>query len=221
MLDENPEQIDKDPPNSLPDTNQDTQDENCEVEEEEEEDYSHETHGDTPYIDTRFKGKNIFKIIGINEVVVCLCEDGLYYFHVTDHNFDPSYRVGNLVHRKPELFFPVQFFDNKKVLDICMFDPVRVYVLCDDGIYTFGDELEYSSSDPDESSIETLEVTKEEFFSPDRLPVLFDMCSPSKLGKRTKSARSAADHQTKRVKCDDEEASCENSPSESELKANQ
>jgi hypothetical protein len=120
--------------------------------------------------DKTFKDKLVRKIVGGEEIVLCWCEDGIYFFHC-DNGATPY--TGKLIHYRPRLYFPMHFFDNKKVLDVAMVSEAHAYVLCEDGVYTFGDSESYGYLDNEGEIIPQLD----NLFSFERLPVFFNIYS--------------------------------------------
>ena len=136
-----------------------------------------------PTEDKSISSKKVLKMVCLSEIILCLCEEGLYAW-VVDNGATPFPDTEeHPVCKYSKQFYPVRFFENKKILDIGASE--HLYVLCDDGVYTIPSKVE---DDQDDEDVEIVPIKLSLF--DENVPVMFSTYTRSKLGK---SARSRID----------------------------
>ena len=138
--------------------------------------------GAHPTEDKSISSKTVLQMVCLSEIMFCLCEEGLYAW-VVDNGSSPFPNTeDHTVYKYPKQFYPVKFFENKKILDIGASE--HLYVLCDDGVYTIPSKVEDDEYDEDEKDIVPIKLS----IFDENTPVMFsNQIRSRKLGKSARS----------------------------------
>ena len=150
--------------------------------------------------DKTMSSRTILKLVGLSEIVLCWCKEGVYFWRVDNGSSPLEETECHPVCRNSHYFYPFKFFDDKNIIDVAA--EKHFYVLCDDGVYTIPSETEegyYSRNF-------TLTPLKLPIFD-ENLPVLFSsyFSAVSKLGKSARSRIEPEEPEFKKQKVIDEE----------------
>ena len=74
--------------------------------------------GAHPTEDKSISSKTVLKMVCLTEIMFCLCEEGLYAWVVDNGSSPQPDTEYHPVYKYSEQFYPVRFFENKKILDI-------------------------------------------------------------------------------------------------------
>ena len=148
--------------------------------------FQSESADDLPPIeDITFKSKTIVKMVKLEEIVLFWCKEGIYAWVIYSGATPHELTLLHPVYKFPEVFFPLKYFEDKKILDIASGE--NFYILCDDGMYAI-----YSSTcgltETDNPPMEGILVKLDSYFE-ENVPNIFSYYHSTKI-KLGKSARS-------------------------------
>ena len=138
----------------------------------------------TPIEDITFKSKTIFKMVKLEEIVLCWCKEGIYAWVIYNGATPYESTLSHPVYKFPKVFFPLKYFEDKNILDIAAGE--NFYILCDDGMYAI-----YSTcalTDTHNPPMEDILVKLDSYFE-ENVPNIFSYYHSTKI-KLGKSARS-------------------------------
>ena len=151
--------------------------------------------------DKSMSSKTILKMVGLFEIVLCWCKEGIYFWCVDNGSSPLDETECHPVAINSRYFYPFKFFDDKNIIDVAAGN--HFYVLCDDGVYTIPSKYE---EDENYSRNFTLTPLKLPIFD-ENLPVIFSSYfgAVSKLGKSARSRIECEEPVAKKQKVIDEE----------------
>ena len=151
--------------------------------------------------DKSMSSKTILKMVGLSEIVLCWCKEGVYFWRVSNGSSPLEETSSHPVSKNSKYFYPFKFFEDKNIIDVAA--GKHFYVLCDDGVYTIPSKCE---EDDNYSRNFTLTPLKLPIFD-ENLPVIFSsyFSAVSKLGKSARSRIESEEPEAKKQKVIDEE----------------